>query len=803
MTKIERNLDIAGEEANKKSLMNDIAGELKINTWQAEIVITLLDEGNTIPFIARYRKERTKSLDETQLRSIQDLWNAGMDLLKRKNTILKSIDEQGKLSDELYKQILETKTLVVLEDIYLPYKKKKKTRGMVAIEKGLEPLADLVMNQEKLEKALQELCMPYIDKEKELDDVESVLSGVRDIIAERISNNVEFRELIRSKYFQGANLESSKSSLYQMDIEDNNQEKILAGRKFEDYFEYKENALNAPSHRVLAINRGEKEGIIFANILFSEDELLEELESKIISTDEESIIDQLKMTIEDSWKRLLSPSLSRELRKQIKEKAESQAIKVFKENLRNLLLQPPLKNKNILALDPGFRTGCKLVTLDNQGRVLDTGVIYLMKIGEAMKTLVNLVNKRKIDIIAIGNGTASRETEKLVSDLIKSSTIDKSRNLSYAIVSEAGASVYSASKEAIEEFPEYDVTIRGAISIGRRIQDTLSELVKIDPRSIGVGQYQHDMPKLRKELESVVESVVNLVGVNINTASYQLLSYVSGISKILAKKIIKFRDENQKFKDRKQLLDVPRLGEKTFEQCAGFLRIPDGENPLDNTPVHPESYNYANEVLSIIDSSISDITNKESRNEIQQKLGELDYKVVSNKIGAIDKELTIKDIISTLRNPFRDPRDDYPMPLLRSDVLTIEDLEEDMELEGTITNVTDFGAFTDIGLKSSGLIHKSQLADKFVNHPNEVVKVGQIVKVRIISIDKDRQRIGLSMRTKNIKRNEKSAKSNYRENKEKNLSRSEGKNIHFKKKSRKKPEDDRMDKIFKGGKLRL
>ncbi len=736
-------------ELVKETLYQNIAKQLGIHHKQVRNTVKLLGEGNTVPFIARYRKEWTGSLDEVKIRDIERLWDYGMMLAERKQTVLKSIAEQGKLTEELKSKILKAETLTEVEDLYLPYKPKRRTRATIARERGLEPLAQAIMKQEPLDVSLDEFVKQFVNPEKDIPDGATAIDGALDIIAEEINNDADLRAQIREQFFSTAVLKSKKSILFEdKEKEGKDLQAIKEGLKYEMYFEFEQVAVEMPPHRVLAVNRGEREGVLSVTIDFDAEGILGLIHSKYVKDFNSEFAPHLLKAIERCWKRYLSLAMKRELRRQITEQAEQKSIKVFGENLKNLLLQPPLKDKTVMGIDPGYRTGCKIAVVDPTSKVLVTDSIYPHephnKWNDAKHVIYKMIQKYHVDVISIGNGTASRETERLVAEVINQLGL---RSVKYLIVSEAGASVYSASDVAREEFPDLDVSIRGAISIARRVQDPLAELVKIDPRSIGVGQYQHDIPGLKKELDKVVVDAVNKVGVNINTASVYLLRYVSGLTKTIAQNIVKFREEHGKIKSRQQLLEIPRLGPKTFEQCAGFLRILDSEDtPLDNTAVHPESYELAREILTLIGETEENLMNVDSRRRIQEKLAKLDPLMVARKIKAEDRLETVKDIIQILQNPFRDPREDLPKPQLRSDVLSMEDLKEGMILEGTVTNVTDFGAFVDIGVKQSGLVHISELADRFVRHPSEIVKVGDIVKVRVISLDLQRERIGLSLK---------------------------------------------------------
>ncbi len=719
-----------------------IAEELNIKPSQVENTIKLIDEGNTIPFIARYRKEVTGGLSDETLRDLGDRLNYLRNLEQRKEEVIKSIDEQGKLTDELLQAVAIAKTLAEVEDIYRPYKQKKKTRATVAKAKGLEPLADIIIEQ-KEKTPLEELAKQFINidslseedrknKDKVVGSVEDAIQGALDIIAENISDNSKYRkEIKRLCYKEG--LVQTKAS------------KPEEKSNYEMYYEYQETIRYIPSHRILAINRGEKEDFLKVKLDKPEDKILSYIERDILKGDTQ-FTERLKLTIEDSFKRLIEPSVDREIRSDLTEKAEEKAIKVFGQNSKQLLLGAPIKGKTVMGFDPAYRTGCKIAIIDETGKVLDYTTVYPTEpqndVVGAKKELLKLIEKHNIDMIAIGNGTASRESEMFVADMIK----ECSREVQYVIVSEAGASVYSASKLATEEYPDINVSIRGAISIARRLQDPLAELVKIDPKAIGVGQYQHDVnqKRLAESLTGVVEDSVNKVGVDVNTATPSLLSYVSGINNTIAKNIVKYRDENGKLKNRKQLLKVPKLGKVAFEQCAGFLRILDGDNPLEITAVHPESYEVAETLLNNLGFNIKDLKDKEKLEELRNKLKSINVKEMAKelKVG----EMTLGDIVDELSKPGRDPREDMPKPILRSDVLKLEDLNEGMVLTGTVRNVIDFGAFVDIGVKHDGLVHISEMSDKFIKNPSEVVSVGDIVKVKVIKIDKERQKVGLSMK---------------------------------------------------------
>lgn len=714
-----------------KKIEQIIAEELNIKVQQVENTIKLIDEGNTIPFIARYRKEVTGGLSDEVLRTFGERLNYLRNLEKRKEEVTNSIEEQGKLTEEIVKDLENAITLAEVEDIYRPYKQKKKTRATVAKAKGLEPLAEIILAQEET-KNLQEIAAEYISEEKEVKTVEEAIQGALDIIAEMISDNPEYRKLI-------------KQIVYSKGIIKTTATKPEEKSAYEMYYDYSENVNKIPSHRILAINRGEKEEFLKVKIEKEEDKILEKIEKDIIKG-ENQFTQYLKDTIQDSFKRLIEPSVDREIRSDLTEKAEEQAIKVFGKNAKQLLLGAPIKGITVMGFDPAYRTGCKIAIIDETGKVLDITTVYPTEpqndIEGAEKELVRLINKDHVDMIAIGNGTASRESEMFVSEMIKKCD----HEVLYTIVSEAGASVYSASKLATEEYPDINVSIRGAISIARRLQDPLAEFVKIDPKSIGVGQYQHDVnqKKLEESLAGVVEDSVNKVGVDVNTATPSLLSYVSGINKTIAKNIVKYRDENGKLKERKELLKVPKLGKVAFEQCAGFIRIPEGINPLENTAVHPESYEIAEELLKTLGYVTGDLKDKDKLVEIRKKLSEIKLAETAKTLNV--GELTLKDIIDELSKPGRDPREDMPKPILRQDVLKFEDLREGMILTGTVRNVIDFGAFVDIGVKHDGLVHISEMSEKFVKNPSDIVSVGDIVKVKVIGIDNDRQKVKLSMK---------------------------------------------------------
>ena len=719
-----------------------IAEELNIKTAQVENTIKLIDEGNTIPFIARYRKEVTGGLSDETLRDLGERLNYLRNLEQRKEEVIKSIDEQGKLTDEILQAVAISKTLAEVEDIYRPYKQKKKTRATVAKAKGLEPLAEIIMAQVE-KRDINEIAKEYINidklseedkknKDKVVATVEDAIQGALDIIAESISDNAKYRkEIKRQCYRQGVVVTKAT----------NEEEKS----NYEMYYDYQEAIKYIPSHRILAINRGEKEKFLKVSLDKPEDRILGYIEKDVLKG-ETQFTNMLKETILDSFKRLIEPSIDREIRSDLTEKAEEKAIKVFGQNSKQLLLGAPIKGKTVMGFDPAYRTGCKIAIIDETGKVLDYTTVYPTEpqndVDGAKKELLKLIEKDKVDMIAIGNGTASRESEMFVADMIK----ETEREVHYVIVSEAGASVYSASKLATEEYPDINVSIRGAISIARRLQDPLAELVKIDPKAIGVGQYQHDVnqKKLAESLAGVVEDSVNKVGVDVNTATPSLLSYVSGINNTIAKNIVKYRDENGKLKNRKQLLKVPKLGKVAFEQCSGFLRIFDGDNPLEVTAVHPESYEKAEKLLEKIGFDKNDLKDKEKLEELRNKLKTVNIPTVAKELEV--GEMTLEDIIAELSKPGRDPREDMPKPILRSDVLKLEDLRDGMVLTGTVRNVIDFGAFVDIGVKHDGLVHISEMSDKFIKNPSDVVSVGDIVKVKVIKIDKERQKVGLSMK---------------------------------------------------------
>ena len=722
-----------------EKIIQIIADELNVKYSQVENTVKLIDEGNTIPFIARYRKEVTGGLSDEQLRDLGERLNYLRNLETRKEEVKNSIEEQGKLTDEIVQALKNAKILAEVEDIYRPYKQKKRTRATIAKEKGLEPLAEIITNQEE-KRNIEDIAKEFIDAEKGVETVEDAITGAMDIIAENISDNATYRKEIKRICYRDGLIITKATDVEQKS-------------SYEMYYDFSEKVNRIPSHRILAINRGEKENFLKVKIEKPEDIILDFIKRDVIKFKNKSQSENnqfakiLEDTIIDSFKRLIEPSIDREIRSDLTEKAEEKAIKVFGQNAKQLLLGAPLKGLTVMGFDPAYRTGCKIAVIDETGKLLATTTIYPTEpqndvIG-AKKELTKLIEKYNVNMIAIGNGTASRESEAFVAGLI--SELGK-KDLYYAIVSEAGASVYSASKLATEEYPDINVSLRGAISIARRLQDPLAELVKIEPKAIGVGQYQHDVnqKKLTESLTGVVEDAVNKVGVDVNTATPSLLSYVSGINKTIANNIVKYRDENGKLKERKELLKVPKLGKVAFEQCAGFIRVFDGKNPLEITAVHPESYEVAEKLLNQIGYSKQDLIDKEKLKEIKIKLSGVNVENTAKQLEV--GELTLKDIIDELSKPGRDPRDEMPKPVLRNDVLKFEDLKEGMILTGTVRNVIDFGAFVDIGVKHDGLVHISELSDKFVKNPSEVVSVGDVVKVKVIKIDTERQKVGLSMK---------------------------------------------------------
>ena len=709
-----------------------IAQELNIKVSQVENTIKLIDDGNTIPFIARYRKEVTGNLSDETLREFDERLKYLRNLESRKEEIIRLIDEQGKLTDELKQSIEKAEILSELEDIYRPYKQKKRTRATIAKEKGLEPLSNIIYLQSD-KRDINEIAKEFIDPEKGVETIEDALNGAKDIIAETVADNADYRKKMKKLCNREA-VVTIKAA--------NEDEKS----PYEMYYNFNETLRTLPSHRILAINRGEKENYLKVKVEKPDDKVIGFIENDIIKDKNTQFGKLLEESIEDGYKRLIEPSVDREIRSELFEKAEEKAIKVFGKNAKQLLLQAPIKNITVLGFDPAYRTGCKLAVIDKNGKLLDTATVYPTEpqndVAGATKVINNFIEKYDINMIAIGNGTASRESEMFISDLISKNE----KEIYYAIVSEAGASVYSASKLATEEYPDINVSLRGAISIARRLQDPLAELVKIEPKAIGVGQYQHDVnqKKLTESLTGVVEDAVNSVGVDVNTATPSLLSYVSGINKQVAKNIVEYRDTNGSLKQRKELLKVPKLGKAAFEQCAGFIRIYDGNNPLEITCVHPESYDKAEKLLTKMGYSVDDLVKNDKLNELRDKLKKVNVKEMAKELDV--GELTLQDIINELSKPGRDPREDMPKQILRSDVLKFEDLKENMVLKGTVRNVTDFGAFVDIGVKHDGLVHISQLSNNFVKNPSDVVAVGDIVDVKVIGIDPEKQKVSLSMK---------------------------------------------------------
>ena len=723
-------------------IINKIAEELNVKNTQVENAVKLIDEGNTIPFIARYRKEATGGLSDEILRDLGERLTYLRNLETRKAEVIKSIDEQGKLTDELTIAIASAETLAEVEDLYRPFKQKKKTRATVAKAKGLEPLAEIIIAQEETT-PINEIAQKFVNidilsdedkknKDKVVATPEDAIQGALDIIAENISDNAKFRKYIKKVCYREGTIVTTAT---------NPEEKS----NYEMYYNFSELVFRLPSHRILAINRGEKENFLKVSINKPEDKILFYMQRDVIKGNTQ-FKEMLENTILDAFKRLIEPSIDREIRSDLTEKAEDKAIKVFGQNAKQLLLGAPIKGKTVMGFDPAYRTGCKIAVIDETGKVLDIATVYPTApqndVEGAKKTLLNLIEKDHIDLIAIGNGTASRESEMFVADMLK----EVKHDICYVIVSEAGASVYSASKLATEEYPDINVSIRGAISIARRLQDPLAELVKIDPKAIGVGQYQHDVEqkKLSESLTGVVEDSVNKVGVDVNTATPSLLSYVSGINNTIAKNIVKYRDEHGKLKERKELLKVPKLGKVAYEQCAGFIRIPDGTNPIENTAVHPESYEATEKLLDLLGFEPSDLKNKDKLNLLRTQLKAINTQEYASKLGI--GEMTLTDIIEELSKPGRDPREDMPKPVLRSDILKFEDLTEGMILTGTVRNVIDFGAFVDIGVKYDGLVHISEMSNSFIKNPSEVVSVGDVVKVKVIKIDQERKKVGLSMK---------------------------------------------------------
>ncbi|MGG0048965.1 Tex family protein [Bacillus atrophaeus] len=711
-------------------LKKQIAKETALSQKNVESVIQLLEDGNTVPFIARYRKEQTGSMDEVQIQTISERWQYIQNLNQRKEEVIRLIAEQDKLTDELRQKIEQSVKLQEVEDLYRPYKQKRKTKATVAKSKGLEPLAEYILTLPKDDR-IAEIADQYISEEKEVLSREDAIEGAKHIIAEQLSDEPSFRKWIRQETFKKGTLKSTAGK--SVDADEKN--------VYEMYYEYEEPIPKVVPHRVLAVNRGEKEDILKVSIEPPADVIKAYLEKQIIKQRTTPVRDILLDTIEDSYKRLIQPAIEREIRKELSEKADAQAIHIFSENLRKLLLQPPMKGKIVLGVDPAFRTGCKLAVADETGKVLKIDVIYphapVKKTKEAQDKVKAILEDYQVEVVAIGNGTASRETEQFIVDVLK----DTPRDIYYLIVNEAGASVYSASELAREEFPDLQVEERSAVSIARRLQDPLAELVKIDPKSVGVGQYQHDVSQknLNDSLRFVVETVVNQVGVNVNTASAALLQYVAGLSKSVAGNVVKKRDELGKFSTRKELKGIPRLGAKTYEQCIGFLRVPDGTEPLDRTGIHPESYKETKSLLKKLQLTTEQIGTA----ELKEKISKLDLSETARELEI--GEITLKDICEQLTRPERDPRDEVPKPLLKTDVLQLEDLKEGMELQGTVRNVVDFGAFVDIGVKQDGLVHISKLSNQFVKHPLDVVSVGDIVTVWVDGVDAQKGRVSLSM----------------------------------------------------------
>lgn len=717
-----------------------LAAEFKVKTAQVEHTVELIDEGNTIPFIARYRKEVTGGLSDVVLRDMDERLKYLRNLEERKEEVLRLIDEQGKLTDELKAEIEKAEVLQRVEDLYKPYKQKKATRASKAKEKGLEPLAMIVFAQLKTDGTPEEAAQPFINEEKEVNTAEDALAGACDIIAEMIADDAEITKDVREKTFESATVLTEA-----VDPE----EKTV----YEMYYDHAEALAKLPNHRVLAINRGEKEKKLKVKLSVDSDVMHEVIGKAVLKNEKSIFYGLMQATIADAYKRLMAPSIEREMRNLLTERAEAEAVKIFAKNTENLLMVPPVKGKKVIAIDPGYRTGCKVAVLDETGKLKAYTTVYPTEpkndVAGTEATLKKIVEKFNTDIIVVGNGTASRETEEVVAGFIKKNGYD----IQYTIVNEAGASVYSASKLATEEYPELDVTTRGAMSLGRRLQDPLAELVKIDPKSIGVGQYQHDINQklLEGALTNVVEDCVNRVGVDLNTASPSLLSYIAGVNMGIAKNIVKYREENGKFTNRKQLMKVPKLGEKAFNQCAGFMRISDGNNPLDATSVHPESYAAAEAMMAKLGVEAESITHGGDKDMEKKIKKAYPAKSLSQSIAAMAAdigigEMTLADIIEEMKKPARDPREDAPPVVFRNDVKQFEDLKIDMEMTGTVRNVVDFGAFVDIGVKNDGLVHISQLSDKYIKHPMDVVSVGDTVKVKIISIDYDKKRVGLTMK---------------------------------------------------------
>ena len=718
------------ENADSK-IVDIITEEFKIKRWQAENTIELIDDGNTIPFIARYRKEKTGTLSDETLREFFDRLTYLRNLESKKEETARLIDEQGKLTEEISAAIANAVTLSELEDIYRPYRPKRRTRATIAKEKGLEPLAEILIKQDISDTSAENLALDYIDAEKGVETAEDALNGAMDIIAESISDNADYRKAIRSMTMRSGMIVSKaakdEDSVYRL------------------YYDFSEPVSKLANHRLLAINRGEKEGFLTVKLTAEEEPIINYLYRRLTPKKRAVTTEYVERAAEDAYKRLIAPSIATEIRNTLTENAEEASIKVFRQNLSGLLLQPPVKGRVVLGFDPGYRTGCKLAAVDETGKVLDTGIVYctlpIHDKEKAKKILKDMIMRNKVDIVSIGNGTASKESEIFVSELIK----ELDRTVYYVMTNEAGASVYSASKLATEEFPQYDVALRSAVSIARRLQDPLAELVKIDPKSIGVGQYQHDMnqKRLGEALGGVVEGCVNSVGVDLNTASPSLLSYIAGINGTVAKNIAAYREENGKFTSRKQLLKVPKLGNKAFEQCAGFLRIADGDNVFDNTSVHPESYNAAEGLLKSLGYTEKELLDGQI-GDIKDRLKNAGVKNLAEQLGT--GEITLSDIADSLLKKGRDPREELPQPVLRSDILSMEDLKPGMILTGTVRNVIDFGAFVDIGVHQDGLVHISRICDRYIKHPTDVLSVGDIVKVKVLEVDTAKKRISLTMR---------------------------------------------------------
>ncbi|EHN15663.1 Tex family protein [Clostridium sporogenes] len=710
-----------------------LSKELNISIKYIDAVIDLLDQGNTVPFIARYRKEVTGGMSDETLRELFERLTYLRNLGSKKEDVIRLIEEQGKLTEELKTSIINCKTVTEVEDLYRPYRPKRRTRATIAEGKGLKPLAETIL-EGNFKEDIKVYAGQFVNEEKEVKTIEDALQGAMDIISEVISDEAEYRKWIRNFVFNEGVIETKGES--------------KEPTPYEMYYDYKENVKNIPPHRILAINRGEKEKILTVKVTCNEDKIIDYLKSRSLKGNKATDI-YIEESVKDSLKRLIYPSIEREIRSELTEKGEEGAIKIFKENLKALLMQAPIKDKVVLGYDPGFRTGCKIAVLDETGKLLDTATVYATApqndVEGSVKILKELIYKYDVDVISLGNGTASRESEEVIAKMLKEIKEEKGKDIYYVIVSEAGASVYSASKLATEEYPDINVSLRGAISIGRRLQDPLAELVKIDPKSIGVGQYQHDVSqkKLDESLKGVVEDCVNAVGVDLNTATPSLLSYISGINSSIAKNIVAYREEVGKFKNRKELLKVKRLGQKAFEQCAGFLRVMESKEPLDNTGVHPESYEGTKKFLNLLEYDIKDVKNNKLQ-DIDARISNIGIDTICDKIDI--GKLTLLDIIKEIKKPGRDPREDLPKPILKTGIVDITQLKPDMILMGTVRNVADFGAFVDIGVHQDGLVHISQLSDSFVKHPLDVVKVGDIVEVRILEVDQKRNRISLSMK---------------------------------------------------------